>query len=180
MQTLFIPDIIHIVFNDKRGNSLRQENILVGIHTFATYKNNIDISPFLSDKNGKITITKHQVQQRIDNFISYGLMDYASVESAKPNIEIYFWGNDHLDRYILYWSSLLDDKKHRKQTIVDLATDKAVELDFSNLRKKEAQDLQVFSSCFNRTSKQRQDLILIEDIWDKPVSEKKYHVNLSL
>ena len=180
MQTLFIPDIIHIVFNDKIGNSLRQENILVGIHTFATYKNNIDIAPFLSDKNGQLTITKHQVQERVDDFISYGLMDYASVESAKPNIQIYFWGNDRLDRYILYWSSLLDDKKHRKQTIVDLATGKPREMDFSDLRKKEAQNLQVYSSCLNRTSNQRQDLILIEDIWDEPVSEKNYHVNLSV
>jgi hypothetical protein len=180
MQTLFIPDIIHIAFSDKSANSLRQENILIGIRTFATHKNDVDISPFLSDKAGQITITKAQIKQRVDNFISYGIMDYNSVESAKPNIKIYFWGNNSLERYINYWSSLLDDKKNRKQSEAEIKMYKTFEKDFAEIRKKEAEELEVFSSCFNRNTKQREDTILVEDIWDNPVTEKNYKVTLNV
>jgi DNA replication protein DnaD len=179
MQTLFIPDIIHIAFSDKDGNSLRQENILIGIHTFATHKNDVDISPFLSDKTGQITITKDQIKQRVDNFISYGIMDYNSIEYAKPNIQIYFWGNSSLDRYIDYWSSLLDNKKNRKQSEAEIKMYKKFEKDFAEIRKREAEELEIFSSCFNRNTKQRKDIILVEDIWDKAVTEKNYTVTLN-
>ncbi len=177
MQTLFLPDIIHISFSDKDGNSLRQENILIGIHTFATHKNDVDIFPFLSDKNGQVTITKNQIKKRVDNFISYGIMDYNSVEFANPNIQIYFWGNISLDRYINYWSSLLDNK-NRKQTEKESKMYKKFEKDFTEIRKRETEELEIFSSCFNRNTKQKEDIILVKDIWDKPVTEKNYKVAL--
>src|SRR5438046_1501649 len=102
-----LPEKIEIQFYDKAGRPFRQEKLLIGIKTFATYKNNIDFSPFLSDENGLITITQDELKQTADNFITYGLMDYGSLESAKPNVEIYFWGNDSLKKYLDYWSSLL-------------------------------------------------------------------------
>ncbi|MFC0773633.1 hypothetical protein [Terrimonas alba] len=115
MEIFYLPDIMHIDFIDKDGNPFRQENILLGIHTFATHKNNIDLSPFLSDKDGHVTITKEQLQNRADIFISYGIMDYGSLGSAKPDIQIYFWGNNSIDRYVGYWNMILKNKKDRQQ-----------------------------------------------------------------
>jgi hypothetical protein len=115
MQTLFIPDKIQIDFFDGDNNPLRQDRILIGIRTFANHKNDIDLSPFLTDSSGSVTITSADIKERFDNFVSYGLMDYSSLETAKPKIEIYFWGNKNLDRYISYWTKLLSGKKDLKQ-----------------------------------------------------------------
>jgi hypothetical protein len=155
MQTLLLPEVIHINFLDKEGNTLRQKNILVGIHTFATRKNNINLSPFLSDKDGQITITKQQLQNRADIFISYGIMDYNSLETAKPDIQIYFWGTDSLNGYVHYWKT-------------------------GDLQIREREELHLFETCFNRTTNQRQDIILVNDTWDTLVREKNYEITLSV
>jgi hypothetical protein len=180
MQTLFIPDIIRIEILDKSGDPFREENILVGIKTFATHKNDIDISPFLNDKEEHISINKEQLSHRADIFISYGLMDYVSLGYAKPDIQIYFWGNNSLDRYISYWSRLLDHKKNRKQTEMEIKLLKKFEKEFAEIEKKETEELKVFSSCFNRKTKQKEDIILVTDIWDKSYAEKNYKVILPI
>jgi len=84
---LTIPEKITIFLTDLEGQAIKQDKILVGIRTFATHKNDINLSPFLSDKDGKIEITKKDIQYQADNLISYGIMDYSSLETAKPNIE---------------------------------------------------------------------------------------------
>ena len=180
MQTLFIPEIIRLEILGKSGDPFRQENILVGIKTFATHKNDIDISPFLSDKEGCITISKEQLSHRADIFISYGLMDYVSLVYAKPDIQIYFWGNNSLDRYINYWSTLLNHKKNRKQTEMEIKLLKKFEKDFAEIEKRETEELKVFSSCFNKNTKQKEDIILVTDIWDKSCAEKNYKVILPI
>ncbi len=180
MQTLFIPDIIHIDITDKNDNPFRQENVLLGIHTFATHKNNIDLSPFLSDKEGHITITKEQLLNRADIFISYGLMDYGSLDYAKPDIQIYFWGNNNLDDYINYWTMLLKNRKDIQQYTMwgDIMGKRAKQA--AELEQRERDELTLFQSCLNRTTKEKQDIILITDTWDKPVTEKKYKLTLSV
>lgn len=100
MQTLFIPEKIQIELLDAKGNSLRQDKILISIKIFANHKNDINLSPFLSDKNGIVTITNTDIKNRFDNFVSYGLMDYSSLESAKSGVQINYRGNESLDRYI--------------------------------------------------------------------------------
>jgi hypothetical protein len=180
MQTLFVPDIIHIDIADKEGNPIRQENILLGIQTFATHKNDIDLSPFLTDNEGHITITKDQIQNRADTFISYGIMDYVGLGYAKPNIKIYFWGNDSLDRYIKYWTSILKNKKDRLQYQKwgDMMAKFAKHSAETEIRERE--ELKMFETSFNRKTKQKQDIILAEDFWDKPATDKKYKLILSV
>jgi hypothetical protein len=180
MQTLFLPDVIHIDLHDKEGNGLRQENILIGIHTLATRKNNIDLSPLLSDKDGHITITKEQLQNRADIFISYGIMDYGSLDSAKPDIQIYFWGNDSIDRYVDYWKMILKNKKDKQQyemwgDIMGKFAKQSAELEI-----RERKELHCFETCFNRTTKHRQDIRLVTDTWGQPMTEKNYKISLSV
>ena len=178
MQTLFIPDRIQIDFLDGNNNPLQQDKTLVGIRTFANHKNDIDLSPFLTDISGSLTITSADIKERFDNFVSYGLMDYSSLETAKPNIEIYFWGNKSLDRYINYWTKLLSGKKDLKQ--FEMWGDKLGKLqkEFAKIEQREREELRIYETCYNKTTKFSDDIILVKDSWDKPNSELKYKVKL--
>ena len=180
METLFIPDIIRIDLTDDLGKPFRHENILLGIQTFANHKNDINLYPFLSDRDGRLTITKEQVKERADIFISYGIMDYIQLEYAKPEIQIYYWGNDKLDQCINYWSMLLRNKKNRKVTEMEKKLLGHLAEKSAEIEERETQELQIFSSCFNKTRRQKQDIILVSDSWDKPVYEKSYTVSLSV
>jgi hypothetical protein len=178
MQTLFIPDKIQIDFFDGNDNPLRQDSILIGIRTFANHKNDIDLSPFLTDSSGSVTITSADIKERYDNFVSYGLMDYSSLETAKPKIEIYFWGKKSLDRYISYWTNLLAGKKDLKQ--FEMWGDQLGKLqkEFAKIEQTEREELKLYETCFNRTTKVSDDLILVNDSWDKQNNELKYKVKL--
>ncbi len=178
MQTLFIPDKIKINLLDKQGNPLRQGNILIGIHTFATHKNNIDISPFLSDTAGQFIITKDQIKERADIFIDYGIMDYGSLESARPDIKIYCWGNNSLNRYINYWTMLLKNKKTRVKTEMEIKLLGHMEQRFAEITKGETEELGIYSNCFNKQTNLRDDKILVNDHWDRPENEKVYTATL--
>ena len=178
MQTLFIPDKIQIDFLDGNNNPFRQERILIGIRTFANHKNDIDLSPFLTESSGSLIITSADIKERFDNFVSYGLMDYSSLETAKPKIEIYFWGNKSLDRYITYWTKLLSGKKDLKQ--FEMWGDQLGKLqkEFAKIEQKEREELKVYETCFNKKTKFSDDLILVKDNWDKPNGELIYKVKL--
>jgi hypothetical protein len=178
MQKLFIPEIIHIEILDKNGDPFRQENVLIGIQTFATHKNNISLSPFLSNEDGRITITKEQIITREYRVIIYGLMDYVGLISAKPDIEIYFWGNNKLDNYINYWENLFNYRKSGEQAKMLNKLLGRVEFRSTDSHKEEEEEFEIYSTCFNRTTDQKEDIILVTDIWDKPMKERNYRVRL--
>jgi hypothetical protein len=174
-QTLFIPNKIQIEFRNKNDEPLHQADILIGIDTFANHKNNINISPFVSDKNGIVNITKTQIQEKADNFISYGLMDYMSLESAKPEVKLYFWGNNSIKIYLGYE---IDPELARVLFLynTDLSAD-----DYLRQRveqKKQEKDYPIFEYCFNRSTQIQENLILAEDSWDKPQDKVYYKVKL--
>ncbi len=175
---LQLPDIINIDFVDYIGNPLRIENILIGIQTFATYKNNIDCSPFLTDTNGHITITKKDIQDRAKNFVQYGLMDYSTLESAKPGIEIYLWGNIAIDKYIDY------RKKNLARGNAGLVINqfgnsgKMLFTPSKELEDRIREELNIFETCFNSTLYQPNDVILVKDTWDIKGNARHYQVRL--
>lgn len=110
-QTLFIPEHIHIEFFDENGKPFKQSGILIGIKTYANHKNDINISPLLSDKNGHINIIKTQLLEKANDFISYGIMDYVPLEYSKPIVELYFWGKRNINIYLGYD---IDDELKKK------------------------------------------------------------------
>ena len=188
MQTLYIPEKIEIQLEDALGNPILRDKILIGIRTFANHKNNVDLSPFLSDKNGIIKITADDIKERFDVFVSYGLMDYVSLESAKPMVEIYYWGNNSLNRYLNYWTKILEEKKDPKrfektwgEKLANAWKDKLTELEseFVAIEKRERQELKIFESCYNRKASQIEDVVLIEYKWDKPNKELNYHAAIT-
>ena len=178
MQTLLIPDKIQIDFFDGNNNPLQQDRILIGIRTFANHKNDIDLSPFLTDSSGSVTITSEDIKERFDNFVSYGLMDYSSLETAKPKIEIYFWGNKSIDRYISYWTKLLSGKKDLKQFEMWGGQLGRLQKELAQIEQREREELKLYETCFNRTTKVSDDLVLINDSWEKQNTELKYKVKL--
>ena len=101
-----LPDKIIIQLVTEDGQPFKQEDILIGIQTLAERKNDINLSPFLSDNNGKIEITNSQLRETAHDFISYGIMDHLTIESAKDNIEIYLLGEKEIKDNLDYWSAM--------------------------------------------------------------------------
>jgi len=179
MQTLFIPEKIEIQLVDALGKPITQDKILIGIRTFANRKNSVDLSPFLSDEDGVIKITADDIKERFDVFVSYGLMDYVSLESAKPLIEFYYWGNTHLNQYIQYWTSIFINKKdNKKYEMWDEQLGK-LQKEFAIIEKREREELKIFETCFNRKIKQAEDVTLIQDTWDRANTELKYNAKIT-
>ena len=178
MQTLFIPDKIQIDFLDSENNSLKQEKNLIGIRIFANHKNDIDLSPFLTDKNGTIIITAQDIREKFDNYISYGIMDYSSLETAKPKIEIYYWGNKKITKHISNLKNLLKGKKYLKQ--YEMWGEKLGKQDkeAAEIERKERKELEFFETCHNRETKISSDKTIIKDTWDNPVNELNYKVKI--
>lgn len=180
MQSLFIPDKLQIDFFDNYNRPLHQNNILIGIRIFANHKNDVNLSPFLTDSNGSVTITAKEIKNRFDTFVSYGLMDYSSLETAKPGIEIYFWGKNSLNRHINYWTKLLKGKNDLQQ--FEMWGDQLGKLqkEFAKIEQRERQELELFTNCFNKALKISDDKLLVKDNWNKTTGELKYKVKLDL
>ena len=191
MQTLFIPDLIQIeliihrvnfftrYFRKSNGKAFKQDNILLCIKTIANHKNNVELSPFLSDKSGRVIITKKQLIKRKDLFISYGLMDYQSIESAKPDIEICLMGKLSLEKEITYLKTILQNK-------TDLALHKKLGnkigkqvIKSAEIERQERENLHIFENCFNHNLKYENDVKLISDKWDNHSTIKNYKAVLS-
>ena len=169
-----IPDIIKIEFRDNDNNPLFQDNILIGIKTFAIHKNNIDVSPFVTDRNGTITILKKDLQELANESISLGLMDYTSLETAKENIEIYYIGITNLEHRISYIEKVIKNSLYLKQS--EMWGDKLNKFDkeMALIEKRNVELLAQYSNSFNLTSNINADTILISDLWDKPETERHY------
>ena len=125
-------------------------------------------------------ITKKQLIERKDLFISYGLMDYQSIESAKPEIEICLLGKQSIEREINYLKRILQGKKdldlyNRLGNKVGKQVIKSAEIE-----RQEREDLDVFESCFNHHLKFKTDITLVTDKWDKPCSIKNYKATISV
>lgn len=178
MQTLFIPENIQIDFFDSENNPIRQEGILIGIKTRANRKNDINLTPFLTDKDGRITITAKDIKECSDNFISYGIMDYSSLESAKPEIEIYLWGKSNLENFIIFWSRILENKTDLKQ--FEKWGDKLGQRDIESaqIEKREREEFELFKNCHNWNMNIKEDFVLLRDTWDKSSNLREYKVNI--
>ncbi len=180
INTIILPDNIRIELVDKNGTPICQNNIVIGIKTFANSKNDINLSPFFSDKKGVIYISKQDLLYRAHIYISYGLMDYSSLESAKQNIEIYFWGLSNINRYLDYWEQIVDNSKYLKQ--YDLYGDKLGKRDIENalIEKRERQDYEIYKNSFNLQTNITTNLILIKDNWDGKIENRQYTAELKL
>ena len=177
---MILPDKILIQFRTEDEKPFRQENILIGIRTFAEHKNDIDLSPFLTDKDGKIEISKADLNKTADDFISYGIMDFATIESAKNSIELYLWTEKQIADYLDYWdrNEITDiESEVRTNPVFKMTSEQKEQLirEFKEVNKKEKIRLEKFRTAFNKnieTSKTAK----ITDQWDGRNKEYNYEM----
>jgi hypothetical protein len=86
---LVLPESVSITFKDWSGEILPIANILIRIQTFARHKNDIALFPYCSDTAGIVRISKQELIAEAEATYETGLMDYVSIESAFPFVEIY-------------------------------------------------------------------------------------------
>jgi hypothetical protein len=179
-----LPEKVTIQFRTEDGEPFRHENILVGIQTFAERKNDINLSPFMSDKNGTIEIAKSELKATANDFISYGIMDYLGIESVRDNIEIYLWTQKEIKKEIDYWAAgnKADiETDVRNNPIYKMSSKQKEQLirDFKEIRVKENKRLDKFKKAFN-------DKLLtkfttrVTDKWDGRQNEYQYIMTIKL
>jgi len=158
---LVIPEHIEIQLTTSAGVPYKQSNVIVGIHSFATRKNDIELSPFISDKNGIITITKDQIIERARNFISYGIMDYNSLESAKSTVELFIWTKDKIQRYLNYWEPLV--KENPTKNLADWQI-RVMDKEMLAIQEREQNEVELIKKSHNANSISKE--FKIKMTWD--------------
>jgi len=121
MENLIIPDHIEIQLTDLSNEPLMVENVAVYIKTKARRKNDFRLGPYFSDINGIIGIDREDFMNEVNATYDSGLMDYSSIESNFPEVEIAPYNKDEIARMIdsrtKVWTSLLNGEKERWSSI---------------------------------------------------------------
>jgi len=121
---LIIPSIIQIQLVDLNGIDVPLGNVLLSIHIFAHRKNDFLLQPFVTDSGGRATITKEDIMSEVEAHYDSGLMDYVSVESAKPQVQISVTEPSQIQRSLksrsTLWTTLLRGESRRWASIDEL------------------------------------------------------------
>ena len=136
MENLIVPEHIEIQLTDLSGQPAKLENLAVYIKTKARRKNDFRLGPFFSDKNGIIEISKIDFMNEVNATYDSGLMDYSSIETNFPEVEIIPYNKLEIERMIdsrtKIWTSLLNGENERWDSINVL---------IDNLRKSENKNI---------------------------------------
>jgi carboxypeptidase C (cathepsin A) len=121
MTKFILPDKITVKLIKQRQQDFPVDNILLYIKTSARHKNDFYLGPFVSDKNGVVTITKNDINNEVTATYESGLMDYSSIENSFTFVELRLYDQDEIDRMIQsrtkVWTSLLKGEKERWTSI---------------------------------------------------------------
>ncbi len=180
MQTLFLPDKIQIDFLDVNNNPFEQQNILIGIRIFTNNEDEMILSPLFTDKNGTLTINAIDFQRCLDNIIPYKKRNLQELETEKPEIEIFYWGNKNLDSYIKFWTKMLVASEGMGKMEMWSESLRLQQIQFHKREENERKNLGLYETCYNRTTEIYDNIVLIQDKWDKASSELKYTVKLDI
>jgi carboxypeptidase C (cathepsin A) len=116
-----LPDKISVKLIKQRQQDLPLDNFLLYIKTYAKHKNDFYLGPFVSDKNGVITITKNDLDNEVTANYESGLMDYSSIENSFTFVELRLYDQNEIDKMIesrtKAWTSLLKGEKERWTSI---------------------------------------------------------------
>jgi hypothetical protein len=122
--SLCLPKSVTVVLKTPEGNPLPLANILLLIQTFATYKNDISLSPFATNQEGIAYITDQEMRAEATAAYDSDLMGTTAIESAHDSVEIRLSSQAEIERAISsrtkVWKSLLNGEKKRWKTIGEL------------------------------------------------------------
>ena len=117
MTKLVMPDKITVRLVKPLQQNFSVDNMLLYIKTYAKHKNDFYLGPFVSDKDGIITITKKELDNEITATYESGLMDYSSIENNFAFVELRLYDQDEISKMIesrtKAWTSLLKGEKER-------------------------------------------------------------------
>lgn len=160
MGNIILPQKVVIQLVDGFGEPINISDVIVTVHLFARHKNDIYLAPFISDNFGMIMITRKDLDSEIEKIS--GSMDYYPVKTCFPFIEIFVNQPEDIARLLnereKYWPVLLDEEKHRWNSIDDLLNG------YRQARNKELNILKGISR--------------IRDEWDG--TQRKYMYNLAV
>jgi hypothetical protein len=121
MTKFILPDKITVKLVKQRQQDIPVDNILLYIKTHARHKNDFYLGPFVSDKNGVITITKNDLDNEVTATYESGLMDFSSIENSFTFVELRLYDQNEIDKMIesrtKSWTSLLKGEKERWTSI---------------------------------------------------------------
>jgi hypothetical protein len=124
MASLLLPDKVVLRLVDSASNPFRVANVLFFIHTFAKRKNDFTLGPFVTDREGVVTITKQDLLAETTAHYDSGLMDYDAVENCQPIVEIASMKPSEIETALeartRIWRRLLRGQSERWGTIEDL------------------------------------------------------------
>ncbi|MEQ8523045.1 hypothetical protein [Gracilimonas sp.] len=146
---LTVPEHIEVQLVNSKGEPFKQAKIVVGIRTFATRKNDIELSPFVSNELGIVNISNADIQDRAENFISYGIMDYNSLESAEPTVELFIWTKDKITKYLNYWEPLLTADPTEKLADWQIAV---MNKEMLKIQERERREFELLKNSFNSSN----------------------------
>ena len=117
MSKLILPDKIRVRLVKPRQLDLPVDNILLYIKTHARHKNDFELGPFVSDKDGIITISKSDLDNEVAATYDSGLMDYSSIDSNFSFVELRLYDQVEIDKLIesrtKAWKTLLKGETER-------------------------------------------------------------------
>lgn len=98
------PNVIKVIIIDgDTGNSL--SNIVLGIHLYASRKNDYNFTLPLSDKNGTILISKEWLINQVNIQKELAIMDYSSdLEDCLPKLKFDVLNTKEIKNVLYAWS----------------------------------------------------------------------------
>jgi hypothetical protein len=165
---LVIPAKITIQLKNKDGDNLNLENVLIEIITKAAHKNDINLSPFNSNKDGRFVITKEDLQKEAENVYWSGIMDYMDITTAYPAIEIKIIAQESISKRIEFYTKVLDNSGNNIQSLKDKVSEERFQefvKESEDIRKKLKETLAMYETSYNKSH--QIEYKPIYDKWDK-------------
>jgi hypothetical protein len=117
MASLILPERVTLRLVDSERKQLRVPNILFFVYAFAKYKNDFNLGPFVTDADGIVEITRHELLAEATAHYDSGLMDYGSVEDCKEVVEIRIMESQEVEKALdvrtRIWTGLLRGESER-------------------------------------------------------------------
>jgi hypothetical protein len=133
-------------------------NVILGVHLFASRKNDFYLGPYVSNADGIVVITKEDLYHDVEATYDSGLMDYVSVETCHTLVEIELKTADDIEKALhsreKVWTMLLKGETERWGTIKNL--------------------LKTYKTSANKNLDVSKEFSRIRDDWDGRRDEYEY------
>jgi hypothetical protein len=104
MRELIFPERarLQLVGIDTRGRRipLALPGVVLGVQTFARYRNDYHLAPFFTDATGAVEMTEEVLRIFAAAELESAIMDYDRIDHAFPLVEIRVWTGEEVERAV--------------------------------------------------------------------------------